>query len=536
MKKSIILIFLLFLVHLCFAQGFIKNYLLDNYLLNFIKIVNVNDTLYTYGPIIKFDSIKRQGLVFAKFDTLGNLLAKKEIFEPNNPILLAGLNTPFKYLSNGNFACTAQVLGNSDAFLIIDKNLNVKLFKYYSDKNSLVYYYRFSDIIETADQGFMLLANKDSPNYKPDSSQIVAVDKNGKVKWVKDIGDKTLCFGIGKIRKNNSNSFTFFKGECNSCFVDGLENQYCNVKYVEIDSSGNITNEKLIINWGEHGSDRETLLPNGNKMHLGSRLIWAKGNGFCQRPAIKVWDKNYDKVIWDRTYEDWCSSSYFEQGKIVNGGLIAVGPNFTTITHPTLGKQIVYALSTYKIDYTNGNVIWNRLDTVFPSIIVNSKYPKSQNAARFPNVELNAMDVLSSGSIVACGFVKKYDYDYAKDSVKGYWEEGLLYKIDRNGCMNPKDCAKNVVATKEAQAFEPENIKIFPNPTSDIVNIELSENEHIANVEIYDISGRRLERFVYETLENKIAIRLPDNDEVFFLVKVKTKSGSIAIQKVVKIK
>jgi ASPIC and UnbV/Secretion system C-terminal sorting domain/FG-GAP-like repeat len=72
------------------------------------------------------------------------------------------------------------------------------------------------------------------------------------------------------------------------------------------------------------------------------------------------------------------------------------------------------------------------------------------------------------------------------------WPSGVVDVIN-NPTVNQSILVIEASSPLKVQGFENSNFTIFPNPTSDILNISLKNKTDIKNIEIYDISGKLLE-------------------------------------------
>ena len=72
-----------------------------------------------------------------------------------------------------------------------------------------------------------------------------------------------------------------------------------------------------------------------------------------------------------------------------------------------------------------------------------------------------------------------------------------------------------------------DNVKIYPNPTKDIINIEI-ENTDIQSITVLDLSGRVLKSV--NTQNNKTNINIQDLPNAMYLMQVKTKIGTKTVK------
>lgn len=109
----------------------------------------------------------------------------------------------------------------------------------------------------------------------------------------------------------------------------------------------------------------------------------------------------------------------------------------------------------------NGELLWFRLDTnyVSPNLTLNYNW-------------LRCLGHLSSGSIVAGGFVRKAEPELH--------DEAWLIKYSVNGCVGPADCATVSDESPVGQSTQP---KVYPNPFSKNLSISVSGEMNIGDAE-----------------------------------------------------
>ncbi|MCK4662264.1 MAG: T9SS type A sorting domain-containing protein [Bacteroidales bacterium] len=74
--------------------------------------------------------------------------------------------------------------------------------------------------------------------------------------------------------------------------------------------------------------------------------------------------------------------------------------------------------------------------------------------------------------------------------------------------------------------FNNQSISIFPNPTNEIINIEIkSQKIKLFNAEIYNIQGKLI--FMKQYKSNSINIDISDLSKGIYLLKLKDENGSI---------
>lgn len=78
-----------------------------------------------------------------------------------------------------------------------------------------------------------------------------------------------------------------------------------------------------------------------------------------------------------------------------------------------------------------------------------------------------------------------------------------------------------VVDNLDAETFDLNRIKIYPNPVSDKLNIELPDNLNLNSIDLFDIKGKRLKSF-----KNQTDLDLSDMQKGIYILKLETDQGS----------
>lgn len=123
----------------------------------------------------------------------------------------------------------------------------------------------------------------------------------------------------------------------------------------------------------------------------------------------------------------------------------------------------------------NGEVLWERKDLAFPQ----ADYTTFQNL-------ISAVE-LPGGNIIAAG------YTYNPTTDEGH---GLLIKIDPCGCL---DTICEITTSSEQLIGEnPKQIIVFPNPTTDYLDVRLPAGSDAYCIELFDMSGRMTLRYMLQ--------------------------------------
>jgi hypothetical protein len=148
-----------------------------------------------------------------------------------------------------------------------------------------------------------------------------------------------------------------------------------------------------------------------------------------------------------------------------------------------------------------GDSIWNFLDTAF-GLAQNRIYDVIE---------------LPSGSIIACGYSQTLNPP--KD-----W--GWLVKVSKDGCVDTLNCFP---MSSVGDFMKEQQIKVYPNPTSDFIYLDLPESEQ-SEYQIIDLSGNLIKSGVVS--DSKISISHLSLGG--YVLKVRSKKG-ITVKKIIKI-
>ena len=233
-------------------------------------------------------------------------------------------------------------------------------------------------------------------------------------------------------------------------------------------------------------------------------------NYFSIRPKIVIRDTNFNIIRADTFGLEGSNTQYFANViPLSDHGWLAVGSIPAAYeTEPLIGYN---SLDGWMMRFdSSANPVWSWTDTAFWS---------TQSGSR--NFLNDAVE-LPSGSIVACGYSRTYD-PVVKD-----W--GWLVKISPDGCVDMLSYATIGVEAPLPLSWK-ETVRLYPNPTSSVLQIESAETDAWDHVEVIDMMGRVLQSYQQFT-ENQIDLsRLEDG---MYWVRL-MKEGKMVTKKVIKI-
>ena len=98
--------------------------------------------------------------------------------------------------------------------------------------------------------------------------------------------------------------------------------------------------------------------------------------------------------------------------------------------------------------------------------------------------------------------------------------------IDKHGCMDTLNCS--FMTPVRTHDFLPDKIKVFPNPTDDVVHFYNSNFDLWDRIELFDISGSRV-----VAVRNQNTIQLENLVSGIYVAKI-WKGGKYKVVKIVK--
>ncbi len=106
---------------------------------------------------------------------------------------------------------------------------------------------------------------------------------------------------------------------------------------------------------------------------------------------------------------------------------------------------------------------------------------------------------------------------------------GIAGEVDLNSFHGTVSDFQTLIGTNSIQNNQISGLKVYPNPTDDVVYFE-SENNDFKSLKIFDINGRILNN--YKIINQSIDIK--NLDKGLYLLNIEDQKGSIAIVKIVK--
>lgn len=436
----------------CFGQqpGFRKLYNGETTGATFVDIVWDGEKLITTGQFLTDTAPNNalNGLLYMELDTNGNTLFT-DIYFHSNDAVTSSIGNCIALINN-------QVYITSQMFNQVQENLLVTY------NNSEIHY---SNIINST--GFRtwlfhltkynnkILLSGGNQNFSYDSEgMLIKSDPMGNEIWRKYYGVPDRGCGIAEPYIVDDNTIVL-PGYKNYWPSNGsITNKWTRTWILTVDSLGNIKDDWESTNNVENGvATRMLKTSEGNWLYTTSEFIPIPDfDDFGLHPKIVCRDSNFN-LVWERYLESYPSSINYtiDLQTTSDGNYIVTGRN-------VLGA-LTYGSFIYKFA-PNGEGIWRYLNHC----------EQGEDCDQL----LGGITELPGGSVVAAGYIENFAEG------KAY---GLLIKLDKNGCIDT--LCSSTTGTYEVDLAS--KIKVYPNPTNDIITIT---NPIGSVIEVFDMTGR----------------------------------------------
>lgn len=462
--------------------GFIRAYDFDRDGTFFGNIAQKEDTIVICGLSIPEEPPITQGIRITKIDTFGNILDFRETYDST------GLNYAFAGLPNGFLE-----LSNNEGYLVLGnifELLEGAVFKFdvsgnllwrttYPDPSSIQDYYR--DVIEV-ENGYLIVGSKTKSTGRR-KTFLMKIDKSGKKLWEKSFNSGSLNIALTGILKQNENEILLY-GEVST--LDDWQTREAKSKIVSLDSLGNVRWE-----WeSPFFSDRfgiGKLHRNNADWVITSSKVQYEFDGFSEQQPILVIRDSAFNIKLEKSYAEFSHQNIFRNLiPVSSGGWLGVGGRI---------------FGDYRYGWMvringQGDTLWNTVN-----LAINDSSEVSYN-----NILLNAVE-LSSGSIIASGYC---EVDLALSLDRGW-----LIKVDKNGCVDTLMC-NPISPVFETSAAE--QIKVYPNPVTDQITVELPNLPQGAIFELFNAAGKAILRKELTLLSTEFNLNNPVSGIHFYRI------------------
>lgn len=442
-------------------NGYLNAYDLGLPKLIFTNMVVHNDTIVVNGIIGRGDTFTVQNFILMRMDTTGTVI-DYSIFQDS---MLRDYGMPSFGSRLGLLRCRdnsgyiSMIYTSTEGFALvkIGNAGDMQWKKVYHIRPAV--YQNYTDIVETG-SGYLIPGKIKLDNFRNIYTVIVKTDFSGNTIWEQQYGEES---GL-----NNHNSAILIIDE-NEVVISGsasipdapVEQRRFEIFLLAIDSTG-----RLKWQWKSEPTLDETARglcrdDDGNWAYMTIHVEYAANGSFTGLPKFVKRDSDFNLLVETELDDaDAFLNFALDMLPLSDGGYLAVGINAEI--DPSIQSH-GYAWMV-KLD-KNGEVVWERKDLTFPDI--------GQSSIQY----LSTAAELPGGSIVAAGHYRSGGSHYA----------GILIKVDKDGCIDTL-CTTTSLMDQIARKEIP--VRVYPNPATDHMIMELHDGIQDATAMLYDMSGR----------------------------------------------
>lgn len=421
--------------------------------------LNFDDILYNHDQLIVrgnayIDSLNLWGLFVAGLDTNGIVLWYNTLVDTSGQSHIV-TNTPSRFIiSNSNeLAIPTYYFNTNKMGLFLTDSVGNELLSYIYPEYGLVIFP--FDIIQH-NNSYYIFGRIIRENYIGDVF-ILKVDSLGGEVWIKYYGAPPYSETFGDVLENTDGTFTISSSIYSADYYDEPFGQGWRRPWIfTVDTSGQIVEQ-----WMGQTNDTRTL--GGGPIYRTDEGDWilvsyehkevlASGQtDLNSNPTITRLDSNYN-LVWKKylgnftgIYDLIIDLEYDNRSQ----SIIAAGERVVSYA-PWLSELEGWIV---KLDL-DGEILWSVSDTVISDPV--------NGVIHF----LGGVEVAPTGSIYAAGYVT-----HSKPPQRDY---GWIIKATADSCI---DTICTTVSVEEQINRNKAPIPVYPNPTSDILYIDLTKVE-----------------------------------------------------------
>jgi len=467
-----ILFFLFSIPMLLNAQGFSKRFSLGLPSALGYSIVEKGGLFYanTFGGDSMAGNANKNVAVFSCFNDTGGLVYSK-IFRETGAYL--EIDKHMIKTKDGGFANSGIYTRIGDSLqkaLIIkyDSTGEVEWYKTPTSNNISDFYFKLKTMIQTADEGYMILGVVQHGTYKSDNI-VIRVDKLGNELWRKYHVAKYWSLDAENIYENDQ-----------GFIITGTDNNFNGSQtplkirpyMIQIDQQGTILWE-----WW-HATDNTTATPytgvrteDGGYILGGYQITAITGNNSFQNIPYMMKLDSTRNIIWSTTLADFSygQSTFSQINKVLKEGNNFIASGMTTYQPVSGGAGQAFGFIS-KVS-ADGEIIWSRAHS-----------PTRDTGVNFYNInQFNDMVAYKDGYVLTGESWELFS--------GGMGQKMWLMRTDSNGCIEPTDCGAPAVINSVEDAKNEVQISIYPNPANGMFHLQTTVG--LADgYELMDISGR----------------------------------------------
>lgn len=481
-KNTVFFLLLLYSSILIAQPGFIKAY---NF--GYPTAVRFNAMVLDDSEIVLCgylrDSVPpyQQGVIFAKLDTLGNVLNYTTHFDTSGNNFASGnslsANVLARLQDSTGYVFTGSTLGGPEGFVMkFDIEGNLVWSKILEDTESLQGLY--TKLIET-ETGLLIGGAKQNSVDGENDIFLIKTDKEGNLLWERFYGALSQSDILSTLLRVNNNEYILGGTERSSAATNGTQIKIYSIDSLGIEKWSWSTNTPIITGESENaGCFGLHQNENGNWVYATVRFEDQQFSNWYAQAQFVVRDSNFN-LITERVYDDLDgqTNNFYNLIPLSDGDWLGVGSNGELVAPPTsvIGHNYSWMMriSNSEDGLTSlGDSLWTRLDLAFPD----SQYASVQY--------LHSAVELQSGNIIASGYFGSFS--------QGQIDHGLLIKVNQHGCIdtvncNPTNFPNITIANKEISSPD---LNIYPNPARHILYIDSEAIPIWDKLELIDMTGQ----------------------------------------------
>ncbi len=123
-----------------------------------------------------------------------------------------------------------------------------------------------------------------------------------------------------------------------------------------------------------------------------------------------------------------------------------------------------------------------------------------------------------NGDIYITGNVESFDGD---------WDQIWLMKLNEHGCFGDEVCSNQLTSVASVQP-RLESIKVYPNPTTAVINLEIPQREFFLTLNVYNRLGQVILNKQIKKQENNIAFDFHDQIDGLYYYSLTNSEGKIS--------
>ena len=278
----------------------------------------------------------------------------------------------------------------------------------------------------------------------------------------------------------------------------------------KIDFLGNVVWEVLGMEKARDGAVRVDIaeLSNGNLLQLyevDKFDDFNYGSVYNPFPVRMDWYDADGNFLFYK-YIEYPNVEQFERGNVTTGK-----GDYFFLTGAHLNNEI--PIERYGV-VTKFN---NQGDTIWTKQYYHPNYPEP-NDRRF----IRNLIELDNGDLLLLGMT----------GVQGSFNEVWFMRVNEHGCFGTAECDDLVTSTETELDLSLLDIKIFPNPTTDILQITSSADQPIQSATLYNFSGQKLKEINPPIDQSNLDISVAEFPEGNYILSLELKDGKVVTEMV----